>query len=277
MAAGAVQPHLCVLAGQEGFHFRMLCFQHLGACPRLLPVLEAHFVIVGQDRFRRHLFLAGIGHHGFVLVRSKIVLDVALAAVQCFWIDGGNIFPQRLVHIAVGDDNLAVVSFVVPVAGIAGNRLRHLAHHFVKGEAVHAHALFVHHFGEVRRLAGDALGLIMGAGRLGYIFQCIRVAARGFVILGKSVSLIDIDQIRIHLKIVFSLAVLGVLPHRHRNAFQHGRQRFLHLVRHRLSADDAGQEQDSDDHRDQAQSDPGPLFSLEFIHALFLRSYIRPG
>ena len=166
MAAGAVQPHFCVLAGQEGFHFRMLRFQHRGAGARLLPVLEAHFVIVRQDRFRCHLFPAGIWHHGFVLVRSKIVLNMALAAVQRFGINGGNILSQCFLHITVGDDNLAVVSLVVPMAGITGNRLRHLAHHFIEGKSVHANALFVHHFGEVRCLAGNTLGLVMGTGRL---------------------------------------------------------------------------------------------------------------
>ena len=40
------------------------------------------------------------------------------------------------------------------------------------------------------------------------------------------------------------------------------------LIRHGFSANDAGQEQHSDGHRDQAQTAPGPLFSFEFVHSL---------
>ena len=183
MAAGAVQAHLRVGAGQEGFHFRMLCLQHGRAGSRLLPVLESDPVVVGQDRVRRHLFLAVVGHHRLAVFRREVVLDMALAAVEYLRVDRRHVLAQCLLHIAVGDHDLAVVALVVPVAGVAGDRLGHLSHDVVKGTAVDLHAFLVHHLREVRRLAGNAVGLPVGALRLRDVLQGIGMAPGRHVIL----------------------------------------------------------------------------------------------
>ena len=82
--------HMAVRAAQDGgmpalqvgLQFRMLCLEHLCAGSRLLPVVEAHRVVISQNRFRRHLRHAVVGHHGFAVFRGKIVFNMALAAGQ---------------------------------------------------------------------------------------------------------------------------------------------------------------------------------------------------
>ena len=80
--------HMAVRAGEDGgmpaleigLQFRMLRLEHLGSRTGLLPVGEAHRVVIGQDRFGCHFLDAVVGHHGLAVFRRKVILDMALSA-----------------------------------------------------------------------------------------------------------------------------------------------------------------------------------------------------
>ena len=218
--------HRGVLALQHGLHLGVLRLEQLGARALLNPVVEAravlvfHPVVVGQDGLGGHGLHAVVGHHGLAVGGGEVVFDVALAAGQRGGLDVAHVLAQSLVHVLVGDLQLAAVAAVVAVAGVAVDVVGRLGHDLVKVLAVDADALLGDHLVQIRRLAGEAVGLRVRALGLGHVLEAVLVAAGAAVVLGEAVALVDVDQVGVLLEVVRDVAVFLVRAHRHRDGGQ---------------------------------------------------------
>ena len=138
---------------------------------------------------------------------------MALAAGQGRCHDFADILSQRFIHILMGHNHFPAVPVICSVAGVAGNGVGCLRHHFFKGHGINADALFRNQLMYIRRLAGQAVGLGMRPLGFLHIFQCVGMTPGTAVVLGKAVSFININQIRILLQVVCHIAVLLFFPH----------------------------------------------------------------
>ena len=220
MAVGAAE-HGGMFAVSPGFQFRMLRLEHLCSGSRLFPVEEAHCVIIGQDRLRRHFRLAVVRHHGFAVFRREIVFNMALSAGQRRRLDFTDVRTQRLIHILVGDNHLAAVAVIRSMTGITGDRLCHLSHDLVKSNGIDADAQFLNHLVHIRRLAGQAVGLWMRPLCLCHIRQGVGMSAGAAIILCKPISFINVHQIRILFQIICHITVFLFFTHRNSDKRQH--------------------------------------------------------
>ena len=191
----------------------MLRLQKIRPGALLRPVGEAHLVIVCKNRLRRHFRDAVIGHHGFLIRRREIILDMALPAGERRRIDLLRAVSQRLVHIRVRDHDLPGISRVVPVAIIAADVFLHQRHRLVEGNGISPDAHVVNELGEVRRLAGQAVRVRVRALCPGDILERIFVPPGAAVILRKAIALVNIDEVRILLQIGCYIAVFPVVSH----------------------------------------------------------------
>ena len=291
-ALGSLHWHMAVRAAQNrsmlaldpGFQLRMLGFEHLRARAGLLPVGEPDPVIVGQDRFRCHFLHAVVRHHRLAVRGGEVVFDVALSAGERSGVDRRCVLAQCLVHILVGHDHLAVVPVVRAVAGIAGDRVGRLCHDFFKRHRIDAHALLGDHLVHVRGLAGQAVGLRVGPFGLLHVVEGIGMAPGAAVILRETVTLIDIDQVRVLLQVVRHIVVLRLVIHRVHDGLQDFalglsaafgalgsfvRERALVLVFQLFpAAEHAGNRQRNRRDQHNANRDAEPLSLLEIIHVL---------
>ena len=138
---------------------------------------------------------------------------MALAAGQGSRLDLADVFTQRFIHVLMGHNHLSVVPIICSVAGIAADGIGRLRHHFIKRHGINAHTLFCNQLMHIRRLAGQAVSLCMRPLGFLHVFQCIGMTPGAAVILGKAVSFINIDQIRILLQIVSHIAVILFFSH----------------------------------------------------------------
>ena len=97
------------------------------------------------------------------------------------------------------------------MAGIAADAFAHELAHVVEGILIDLRSDFVHEIGEVRRLAGPALGHRMGTSGLQDVVHVIEVASGTAVELGEAVGLIQRDKLRIFLQVIRNLVIFLIL------------------------------------------------------------------
>ncbi len=204
---------LCMLSGQECLHLRMLCLELLCSCSRLDPVVEIKGIIVLKDCLGCHGLYAWVRHHGFLVRWREIVLNVTLTARQGCRINCWNIASQCLVNIGVSNCNLATVSCIVAVAGIATYTLFHLCIDSVEIHWIDTHSLVIDHLCKVGSLACKAVCKGMGTCSCIYILKCILMAPGATVLLCKTKALVDVHKVGILLKIACNVWIFCILTH----------------------------------------------------------------
>ena len=179
---------------------------HAGA--RVGVVREVHRLVELVDAVRAHGAQAVVGQRGRLRLRIEVVFDVALRAGGGALVHLVKVRAHRIGEIGVRHDDVAGL---VGMAVVAADALVHLRQHVLKGHGVGADALVVHRGGEVRRLAGEAVGQLVRAARAGHVLDGVVVAACAVVIGVERHALVHGSDHRILLHMVDDRAVLLIL------------------------------------------------------------------
>ena len=212
-AGVALLGHGGLRAAVDSLELGVLGLQHGGAGLGVLPILEAHLVVVGENGLGGHALEPRVGIRGGLGLGGEVVLVVALAAHLGIGGDLIHIGTHGIHEELLGDRGLRRV---VLMAVVAADGLGHLHEHLGEGLLVGRIALGVHHGGVLGRLAGDAVGqrVLVHAGRLGHGLQAVGMPRRLVVALGEAVAGVHGHQLRVLGQVVLlALGAVGLVGH----------------------------------------------------------------
>lgn len=212
VGAGVGRAVLAALA-EIGLEFGVLHLDLLDAGARVgivgkdLAVGEVRPVVEeGQHRRRIHALDGVVGDLGLLGDRVEVILVVALAAGHVRRVDAVEVVAERVDPVGVGHRDLARG---VGMAVIAADALDDVLLHVGPGVLIGLDALFVDHVGEVRGLAGPAVGQRVGTSGLLDVDDVIVVAPGAAVAEGEAIGLIERGEHRVLLEIVDDLRALA--------------------------------------------------------------------
>ena len=188
LEGGSVFPghlfHMAVRAGEHagmyaarahvGFKLGVLGLELAHAGPGIGVVREIQGFVVGVHVVGIHDRQAGIGQGGRFGVRCEVILHMALGAHRRLGRNLGEIFAHGVRQVGMGHG--VPLGRVVGVAGIAAHAFVDVRQGIVERNGIRAHALLVHHMGEVRRFAGEAVGQLMGTAGFRHVGHGVEVA-----------------------------------------------------------------------------------------------------
>ena len=212
VGAGEVVRVLAARA-EEGLELGVLHLDLFDAGARVGPVGEGlavgevgRVVEEGQHLIGRHARETVVGDRGRLGVGGEVIFVVALAAGEVRARDAVKVLAERVDPVGVGDDDLLGR---VGVAVVAADGLGDLGLNVRPALLVGGNALLVHHDGEIRGLAGPAIGERMGPSGGFDVLHVVVVAAGAAVVDGKAVALVERAEHGIDLKVVVDVVALA--------------------------------------------------------------------
>ena len=212
VGAGVGRAVLAALA-EIGLKLRVLHLDLLDAGARIgivgkdLAVGEVRAVVEeGQHCRRIHALDRVVGDLGLLGDRVEVILVVALAAGHVRGVDAVEVVAERVDPVGVGHRDL---TRGVGVAVIAADALDDVLLHVGPGVLIGLDALFVDHVGEVRGLAGPAVGQRVGTAGLLDVDDIIVMASCAAVAEGEAIGLIERGEHRVLLEIIDDLRALA--------------------------------------------------------------------
>ena len=204
IGAGSVSPvgaelaHMAVGAGEksgmgaarthERLELRMLRLELLRTGAGVGIIRKPDLIVEFQHIVGRHGRQTGIRKSGGLVSRGEIILHMALAAGEHRGIHIGQILAHGIGKICMRDYQLIAG---VAVAGVAADGLGHLCDGLIEVQRIRADAVRIGKDGEVRGLAGDALGLGMRPSGLRHVLNGKGVPPGAAVELAEGIALID--------------------------------------------------------------------------------------
>ena len=159
-----------------------------------------------QHRGRVHALDGVVGDPGFLGDGVEVILVVALAAGHVGGVHAVEVAAQGVDPVGMGHGDGAGG---IGVAVVAADALDDVLLHVGPGVLVGLHALLVDHVGEVRRLAGPAVGHRVRPSGLLDVDHVVVMASGAAVAEGEAVGLIQRGQHRVLLQIVHDLVALA--------------------------------------------------------------------